>query len=129
MIDYLFNTITPAKMIAAIGSYNPDGRGPMYNATSVPQWRSDISFPCSVTDYTNPASPTQVPGFWLWVGLPKQDSNLTGNAACILVADRGLALSGNPNYLIQSSMTPAQRAARMISPVVAGAHYPFVGSH
>jgi hypothetical protein len=44
----------------------------------------------------------------------------------VLVADRDLAAAGDPGFLLKSTLTPAQRAVRKISPVIAGAYYPFM---
>lgn len=111
-----------------VGKYNPDGRGPLYfpgDANTPAGWRGDVCFLCQVNDYTVPANPKPVNGFFLWVGLPNQDPNLIGNKACWIAADRDKAIANDPTYLVYNTLTPAQQAAYRITPVMLGAQYPF----
>ena len=107
------------------GKYVPKaGGGPLYNATNN-TWRQDVTFFCQVYDNTTPSSPQPLTGVFLWVSLPAQDTALGNLTSCQLIGDRTKALNNDPTYLIYSVYTPAQRAVYTITPVVAGAHYPF----
>ena len=130
MIDHLMMSYDEPSLISVIGSYNPDGRGPLYSTTQK-LWRTDISHLCQVMDHSFPNNPPNppapLPGVFRWIGLTKQDSflsNLTNN--CKLVGDRGKAAAGDPTYLIYSAYDAEQRMVYTITPVVAGAHYPFM---
>ena len=125
MIDYLMQTGTMNAMQNGPGKYVPKaGGGPLYNSAAG-SWRSDLCFFCQVYDNTVPASPIPLNGFFLWVSIPAVDLALSNLTSCDLVADRTKAVAGDPSYLIYSTYTPAQRAVYSITPVVAGAHYPF----
>ena len=130
MIDYLFNSNSETNVITAIGAYNPDGLGALNPTAAVGKWRPDICNVCVITDYTNPAAPTVVKNFSLWVGLPSTtlDSTLVGSVPFVMAADRAKAAASDPNYLLVSNWNAAQRAKRKISPVIAGAYYPFMNT-
>jgi hypothetical protein len=131
MIDHLLKSADQASMLTAVGSYNPDGRGALWNAgggDTPAGWRPDIAFVPLVTDHTNPTAPVVLADFHLWVALPSQDATLSANPDCILVGDREKAVARDPTFIIQTSMTNAQMAVYTISPVLTvanGLSYPF----
>jgi len=131
MIDYLMQTGNMNAMQNGPGKYVPKaGGGPLFNSANVGNgndgWRKDLTFWCQVYDNTDPTNPKPLNGYFLWASLPVHDPAFGNLSACDMVADRTLALAGDPSYLIFSTYTPAQRAVYSIVPVVAGAHYPFM---
>jgi len=112
MIDYLFKATDESTLIASLPQFYSDG------------WRSDISFPCQVTDNTDPNNPVILTDFHLWLSQPTLDSELTSNPTCILAADREAALVGN-SFILYTTMTPQQMDVYSISPVILGSNYPF----
>lgn len=144
MIDHLLIAPDQATLVAAIGGIVPVGpnKQPLWNAGSAPLliggvqidgaeqviagWRSDIAFPVSITDNTDPANPVVLTDYHLWVALPAMDPTIAASARCVLIADRDIANAGDDqSFILQTKMTQAQLSNYAVSPVVAGSNYPF----
>jgi hypothetical protein len=134
MIDYMaaFASEAAAQADPAYGRYYVASKGG--NA-----WRGDICIP-NVLVWAPAADTTAAGGkgetikvhtpydsqWRLIVSLPTRDSSLDNSAATQLVADRAVAATGNPAFLLKSTLTPTQLAALNFQPQFAGMGvYPF----
>jgi hypothetical protein len=125
MIDHLLIAADQQTLVTAIGSIVPLGPNPQplwqaATSDSPAGWRGDIAFPVDIADNGVPLT-----DYHLWVALPTIDPVLAALSNCVLIADSDAYDAGNPNWIIQTSYTPAQRSGYRISPIRAGSNYPF----
>jgi hypothetical protein len=136
-VDYLLTYATTAAAqadpaLAAYGSVDPD--------TNAWTWRGDVVIAgVQVWDTrqdvtsTNPSPPpatitthTYQSGFWMIVSTQGRVAALDADAATQLVADRSMAIAGNPGFILYSTEPAVDLQYFMLAPTFADVvAYPF----